>query len=150
MKPIVQSSFLFLMLFVTHTAHGQGPVIWNFHSAPVVANETTLRIKATIFPGWHLYSQRMKQGGPLPTRFTFDDGSDYIPFGVTEESGPVTVFYDDTYEMEVAWYTGTANFSQQFRLRKPNVTITGKIEYMTCNDHVCLPGEQKFRLATSP
>ena len=147
MKTILVMPVFLLMLLLARSGYGQGPVVWTFRTTPVVGNETTLLVRATMAPGWHLYSQRMPKGGPIPTRFMFDSEGDYIPVGVTEEKGPATVFYDHTYEMEVTWYTGSANFSQRFRLHDPDVTIKGEVEYMACNEHICFPGAHVFSVA---
>lgn len=146
MKTILVISVCLLVSLLAHRGYGQEPVMWTFRTTPVTGNETTLLVKATIAPGWHLYSQRMPKGGPIPTRFKFDSEGEYIPVGVTEERGPATVFYDHTYEMQVIWYTGSANFSQRFRLHDPDVTIEGEVEYMACNEHVCFPGAHVFSI----
>ena len=150
MKSIISIPVRFLILFAAHTGYAQEPVIWHFAAAPVTGNETTLLITADLASGWHLYSQRIAEGGPIPTRFRFDGGDDCIPAGITHESGAASVFYDDTYEMEITWYSGKVKFSQRLNLSRPEVTIKGKVEYMTCNNDVCVPGEQEFSVDASP
>ena len=54
-------------------------------------------MNATIDKGWHLYSQYINMGGPLPTVFTFEPSSNYELDGKTSESKPID-YYDDTYD----------------------------------------------------
>jgi hypothetical protein len=47
------------------------PVTWSYAAKKTSKNEATVFLKATIQPGWHIYSQYLKEGGPIPTSFTF-------------------------------------------------------------------------------
>lgn len=132
---------------------GQGPpspVAWRFRAAPLSGHETTLVITANVAPGWHLYSQNMTEGGPMPTRFTFEPGYAYMLVGTTEEKGNAATFYDNTFEMNITWFSGSVEFSQRVTLNAPVTAIKGKVEYMTCNNELCVPSEQAFSIKISP
>lgn len=117
------------------------PVKWQFSALPVNSSEATVYFTATLEEGWHLYSQFIEEGGPLPTTFTFAPGNNYTVIGnVKEESLPVKS-YDETFMMDIAWYTGTAVFSQHVKLASPRATIQGTITFMACKDDLCLPPE---------
>jgi DsbC/DsbD-like thiol-disulfide interchange protein len=149
MKSVIIPLYV-LIICLAPACYGQQPVVWQFEAGTLKGDEATLFISADLAPGWHLYSQRIKKGGPIPTRFTFDSEPDYAPAGVTEESGTADVFFDDIYDMEIIWYTGEVQFSQRFKVRRPDVTIQGKVEYMTCNNQICIPGVQKFSVGIYP
>jgi thiol:disulfide interchange protein DsbD len=123
-------------------------VQWQFKTNFVTKDEVMLVITAALYPGWHLYSQDTKEGGPMPTRFTFDQTNDFLLLGRTQEKGKSFRYHDEVYEMEITWYSGTVTFSQRIKILRPS-TISGSIEYMTCNDHTCIPGKQKFSFANS-
>lgn len=144
------SGFLSILCFQYCSGQGGAPVIWNFDAAPLVEDQTTLSFSATLAPGWHLYSQHIKEGGPIPTRFRFQPGGDYILTGTTEEKGNAEAFYDDTFEMEIIWYSGNITFLQSIRLLKPVTLIKGTVEYMTCNAEICIPAEREFSIEVSP
>lgn len=124
-------------------------MIWDFDAGPVVENQTTLSFSARLAPGWHLYSQRIKEGGPIPTRFIFQPDDGYVLSGVTKERGKAEKFNDDTYEMEIIWYTGAVTFFQDIRVLQPGI-IKGMVEYMTCNQETCIPAEREFSIEVSP
>jgi DsbC/DsbD-like thiol-disulfide interchange protein len=123
-------------------------VQWQFKAHFVTRDEVMLVITATVHPGWHLYSQDIKEGGPMPTRFTFDQTTDFLLLGETQEKGKSFSYHDEAYEMEITWYSGTVTFSQKIKILRPS-TFSGSVEYMTCNDHTCIPGKQKFSFANS-
>lgn len=127
-------------------AQGSTPVNWNFKIEQLPQHEIVLNITASIAPGWHLYSQHLKEGGPQPTRFSFHQSDGYIVMGQAEEKGKQTTFYDDIYEMEITWYSETASFLQKFRLNEPVTTIIGEVEYMTCNNQICVPDKKEFEI----
>lgn len=125
---------------------GSAPLHWNFKVEGLSDYEIVLAITAKIAPGWHLYSQHLKEGGPQPTRLRFHQNDAYIAMGQPEETGKRTTFYDDIYEMEITWYSETASFLQKFRLNEPITTIIGVVEYMTCNNQVCVPQKKEFEI----
>ena len=147
---LLRGPFLILSL---NSAFGQGihPVRWHFQSDPAALNqEIILTLTAHIAPGWHLYSQFMEEGGPMPTRFSFERSDDYVLLGKTEEDGNPVKFHDDTYEMDITWYTTGVSFVQRIRLVQPVTAINGVIDYMVCNDHICVPHKQDFSIAILP
>jgi DsbC/DsbD-like thiol-disulfide interchange protein len=134
---------------ISFPSAGQGyaPVKWTFGSATDNHNETLLTIKAEIKPGWHLYSQGIKEGGPIPTRFTFEPDDHYVLAGSTVEKGQALKFFDETYEMEITWFTGEVIFLQKIKTNPSLATVRGKVEYMTCNNEICIPDELEFKIA---
>jgi DsbC/DsbD-like thiol-disulfide interchange protein len=151
MKPF--SSVLcgaFLILSMPGFGQGIQPVRWHFQWEPAPNQEITLILTANVAPGWHVYSQFMEEGGPMPTRFSFDRSDDYIPSGKIEEKGNPVKFHDDSYEMEIIWYTGEVSFLQRIRLSQPEAKVNGVVEYMACNDHICVPRKQDFNFIILP
>ena len=152
MKPfsrVLCGAFLILSLKL---GFGQGtqPVRWHFQSEPAANQEISLTLTASVAPGWHMYSQFMEEGGPMPTRLSFDRSDDFILAGKTEEKGYPVKFHDDTYEMEITWYAGEVSFLQRIRLIQPVAAVNGTVEYMACNDHICVPRKQDFSIVILP
>lgn len=125
------------------------PVSWRFSATPGNAHDAVVHITAHLAPGWHVYSQAIGGGGPVPTRFSFDRGA-YALTGPTREEGNAKTYYDEVYEMEITWYTGVVHFEQDILLEHPAATLTGRVEYMVCNNEVCVPGEKAFSVKISP
>ncbi len=73
------------MPFVVH-AQIYNPVTWSSSAESLGNNEYNVIIKAEIEDGWHLYSQNIPDGGPVPTTFTFEENSGFQLVGKVNES----------------------------------------------------------------
>ena len=68
------------------------PVKWSTSVEKISDIEYNLIATATIESGWHLYSQVVPEGGPIPTLFTYDDSSGKVrTMGNTSEEEGHTV-----------------------------------------------------------
>ena len=126
------------------------PVKWSYSSEKINDKEFDLIITAKIDKGWHLYSQFIEEGGPIPTSFKFSPSTAYKFIGkVTESPKPVTAF-DKNFNMQIAWHKDQAVFKQRISLNKPVTTILGVLEFMVCDDQRCLPpAEVEFQIPLS-
>jgi DsbC/DsbD-like thiol-disulfide interchange protein len=123
-------------------AHAQilTPVKWSYAAKKTGNTEAVVFIKATIDAGWHIYSQNVKDGGPIKTAFTFPESKQYSLIGKTTEPVPVTKF-EKAFGMNVSYFEHSVIFQQKIKLKAAQATVKGKLEYMTCNDQKCLPPE---------
>jgi thiol:disulfide interchange protein DsbD len=85
-----------------------------------------------------VYSQFVKDGGPVKTTITFSPSKDYTLIGKTMEPKPITRM-EKVFNMEVGFFENVVIFQQKIKLKAGQVTVNGKLEYMTCNDQKCLP-----------
>ena len=119
----------------------EAPVKWSYAAKRLNKNEAVILLRATIQDGWHIYSQNVKDGGPIKTSFTFKPSKEYILVGKTAEPTPVSK-YEDAFKMNVSYFEKTVTFQQKIKLKSDKATaIKGQLEYMTCNDKKCLPPE---------
>lgn len=125
-------------------SQGTSTVRWQFSAQRVSPHEDLLILKASVMPGWHLYSQHLPEGGPAPTRIYFDVAEGYQLKDSTVEEGEAVTFYDRTYDMEITWYAGSVSFMQRVLVDHRPLMVRGRIEYMTCNTHVCQLFRQPF------
>lgn len=126
-------------------AQKREPVSWT-HSVEHNADHSfSIIFQASITQGWHIYSQYLPAGGPMPTRFTFNDDKSFLLTGTTTEHGNRVLVYDDLYEMDISHFEGVAQFKQIFRRaeEKP-VVVHARVEYMACSDSMCIPEKQVF------
>ncbi|HAQ65819.1 MAG TPA: disulfide bond formation protein DsbD [Bacteroidales bacterium] len=125
------------------------PVKWSFSVKDETTEEATLVLSASIEKHWHLYSQFIKDGGPIPTSFVIKESDDYKAIGKVKEPKPIQM-YDKNFEMDLLYFDGKVNFTQKIKkLTDQPFTITGRLEFMTCDDEKCLPPseiEYEFRL----
>ncbi len=152
MKSQIKSLLCFIVwlvvsvpVFFSAPAHAQirNPVKWSFAAAPSSTDSAAiLMLTATVEEGWHIYSQFMESGGPLPTTFTFIPGKDYSLVGKVKEEGSLVKAYDETFMMNVLWFANSVTFIQRVKLNVPATEIKGEVEFMVCNDHQCLPPDE--------
>lgn len=116
------------------------PVHWAYAAKKTSPTEATVLIRATIDEGWHIYSQTVKEGGPVKTSFTFPASKEYTLVGKTVEPKPITK-YEKSFGINVSYFETSVTFQQKIKLKAGKATIKGKLEYMTCNDQKCLPPE---------
>jgi len=141
MKKVFTIAVILLMAAALQTkAQILTPVHWSYAAKKINATEAVVFMKANIDDGWHLYSQTVKEGGPVKTTITFPPSTLYSLIGKTTEPTPVTR-YEKVFSMDVSYFEHEAIFQQKVKLKAGQVTVKGTLEYMTCNDHQCLPPE---------
>ena len=128
------------VLFIGRSAFAQieSHVRWAYAFKKLNNTEGMVLLRATVDEGWHIYSLNVKEGGPIKTSFTFAPSKDFTLVGKTLEPKPITTF-EKNFGMNVGYFENTVTFQQRVRLKGKHATIKGTREYMTCNDHKCLP-----------
>lgn len=144
-------SLLLLILFIGISSFAQihNPVKWNFKTEKVNDSEYKLIYEAKIDKGWHLYSQYIEEGGPIPTGFYLDQSADYEVVGKITESPDPHEEFDESFQMNLKYFGKEATFTQTIKLKTQNsFIIKGYLEYMVCDDEKCLPpAEVDFEFA---
>ncbi|MEG1910619.1 MAG: disulfide bond formation protein DsbD, partial [Bacteroidales bacterium] len=79
--------FLWLLpvLFCVSAMAQQNPVKWGYTVKPISETEAELVFSATTSGAYHLYSQFMEEGGPMPTIFHFPKSKDFKLIGKASE-----------------------------------------------------------------
>ncbi|WP_418603524.1 protein-disulfide reductase DsbD domain-containing protein [Hwangdonia sp.] len=140
MKKII----LILLLSLSFSGFSQihDPVKWTTSVQKISDTEYDLIATATIQDQWHLYSQTVPDGGPIPTTFTFKSSKDYLKKGNTKEANGHTV-NDKVFEMEIKYFDKKAEFKQRIKLKtKETFEVDATVEFMVCNDTNCLPPKE--------
>lgn len=142
-KMIRASFLLFLfLLFQGNVGFSQvyNPVKWEASVEKVSDTEYNLISKATIEKGWHLYSQNVPEGGPVPTTFTYGEENDNN-FSIIETTteGEGHVIDDPIFNMKIKFFSDTATFKQLVKVSNTTSTINATVEFMVCDDTKCLP-----------
>lgn len=127
-------------LLFTLSASSQliNPIKWSYAAKRTSATSATIFIKATMEEGWHIYSQKATEGGPVKTTFTFAPGQMFQLEGHVAEPTPVTKF-EKAFDMNVSYFEKEVIFQQKVKLNSGKTTIKGAVEYMVCSDRQCLP-----------
>ncbi len=132
---------LLLALFSLTIGNSQilNPVKWDTSVEKISDTEYKLISKASIESGWHLYSQKVPEGGPIATSFTYKSNGNYLKKGNTKEEKGHTV-NDPIFEMEIKYFEREASFTQVIKLKnKEAFKIEATVEFMVCDDSRCLP-----------
>ena len=129
------------LVFAVYNVQAQilEPVKWSFSSKKVSDKEANLIITAKINAGWHVYSQFIEEGGPIPTSFKFTPSGDYRLSGKVAEFPKAVSAFDKNFDMQIAWHEKEVIFTQKVTLNKSKTTVSGVLEFMVCNDEKCLP-----------
>ncbi|MDB5157296.1 MAG: sugar transporter [Mucilaginibacter sp.] len=138
MKKLFLATVTLILFAIQTKAQILTPVTWSYAAKKTSATEAVVFIKAAIDEGWHVYSQFVKDGGPVKTTITFNPSKTYVLVGATIEPKPITRM-EKVFNMEVGFFEHSVIFQQKIKLKAKQTTITGKLEYMTCNDQKCLP-----------
>lgn len=146
MKAILR--LLFAFFFTISVFSGQAqilvPVKWEYKTKVTGSNTAELQFIARIDQGWHLYSQNLPDGGPMPTEFRFEkvDGIELV--GKAIEPTPQEVF-DEMFQMKVKYFDKLVTFTQKIKITGTQpVKVSGTVNYQACNDETCIPGESEF------
>ncbi|CAM4057947.1 Disulphide bond corrector protein DsbC [Pedobacter westerhofensis] len=140
MKKLTFLSFTILLFSMTAFSQILKPVTWSYAAKRTSATTATIYLKATIDQGWHLYSQYVKDGGPVKTSFTFPASKEYSLIGKTIEPKPISKF-EPTFNMNVGFYENSVIFQQKIKLTSKSTAVKGTVQFMVCDDKQCLPPE---------
>ncbi|WP_066219581.1 protein-disulfide reductase DsbD family protein [Formosa haliotis] len=115
------------------------PVKWSTSVEKISDTEYNLISTAHIDAGWHLYSQTVPDGGPIPTTFIYDNSEENFTINGNTKEGEGHTVQDPVFEMEIKFFEGEATFVQNINLSQATATINGIVEFMVCDDTRCLP-----------
>lgn len=144
---LILTTMMLLASSLIASAQLEQPVTWSYAAKKINQKEAILYIRASIEPGWHLYSQKIKPGGPVATTFSFAPSKSYVRMGAVVEPKAIEK-EEKVFNMTVSYFENSAIFQQKIKLSgKMPFTIKGKLEYMVCNDSQCLPpAEVEFNI----
>jgi thiol:disulfide interchange protein DsbD len=133
---------LFVFSFSLATAgFAQTNVVdWKFESKKLSDKKYEVKLIAVVAHPWHIYSTTTPDGGPLPTKITFTKNPLAVMEGKLKEVGKLETKFEDVFDVDTKFFNDKVEFVQVVSL-KANVktSLTGSVEFMTCNDKECLP-----------
>lgn len=134
---------LFGLIVTTTTmaiAQSSKQVSWTYTTKKIADKTYEVHMTATIGGDFHMYAQNVGGDGPIPTSFTFTKSPLFTLEGPVKESGKMVKKFESAWNHDVNYYEKTVDFVQIVKL-KTNVktALAGKVEFMVCNDHECLP-----------
>ena len=145
MKKLIFKYLIGIFILNTAASFSQilDPVGWNFEHKKLSDTEIELTFTADIEDRWHLYSQDLPEGGPIPTSFTIEKSADFELIGEVNEVTEPEVKYDQSFQMRLKLFSHKAVFKQKIKLlSEGTVIIKGFVEFMSCDDKRCLPPKE--------
>jgi len=138
--------FCTVLAAVCLAAAPPNPVAWKLSDAPAkpvkAGARFTVKLTAAIQPGWHIYSLKPLEDGPVPTRIWLAQGQPFQLAGPIKGDEPQTR-QDPTLHMDVELYEGSAAFSLPLKVAPgtaqgaQNLVVNAQTQ--SCNNSMCLP-----------
>ncbi len=115
------------------------PVKWSISIKDKTDDAMTLVFDAMIDETWHVYSSTSPPDGPIPTTIYFDtiDGLD-LSIPLVESGAKVFDDYEPLFEMKLKYFEQSASFEKRIKVSADIEKVTGRLEFMTCDDKQCL------------
>ena len=102
-------------------------------------------LKAQLQKPWHIYSQKMHSGGPIPSAIHFDKNSYTTLLGPTIENGKLLSKYESVFNINVKYYEDSVIFKQRLKVSSNSqMRVSGKVDFMICSQKQCLPPREFF------
>ena len=132
--------FLYAGIFTfLNVSSQEAPIIWKASYMPISATEGEIVVQADIKKGWHTYSQQPNNAVPIPTLFSYKESKDYQLNGKTVENNAHEEF-DKALGEKLLVFVDKAEFKQKVKLNtKRPQTIFFKVEFISCDNKMCLP-----------
>lgn len=143
--------FAFLLTFllgvVSVFAQVENPASWSFSQKSLGNNEYELVFKATLEPGWHVYSMYTPEGGPMATTLTLEEaGKGVSLLGKATENEPKKE-QDDIFGVEVWSFENEYIITQKVKVTDAALaSLKGSIEYQVCREGQCVMFDESFAI----
>ncbi|HMZ46045.1 MAG TPA: protein-disulfide reductase DsbD family protein [Chitinophagaceae bacterium] len=133
-----------IFTFSVQAQKAKNPVSFSYKAVKKTDGTVDIIALATIEKGWHIYSQNTDKGGPVPTNIAFKLNPLAKKTGKVLEKGKVEKTFDKTFGVNVMYYSNQVQFIQNFKIKNGiKTSIYGTVEYMVCDDEMCLPPKKE-------
>ena len=116
----------------------QDGVSWSFRLVNDNTLNPVLEATAKIESGYHIFSLDNPAGGSNPLEFHFDLKGCKLD-GKSTANKPYIKEYDEIFEVDQHFYTGSVTFTQRLKAVDPSYSVTWEIKGQSCNDTGCMP-----------
>ncbi len=121
-------------------AQSSKQVTWTYAAKKIADKTYEIHMTAVIGGDYHMYAQNAGGDGPIPTSFTFTKSPLLTLDGAVKENGKMVKKFESAWNHDVQYFERTVDFVQVVKLKSNIKTaLAGKVEFMVCNDHECLP-----------
>ncbi len=124
------------------------PIQWSATTTMDSDTEGHITLSATVEEGWHLYALNLPQGGPNPTKITFETTPGIKLEGELTPSVPAKINVDMIFHLELGWWESDVNFVQKFKIVDgASNKIYTTVSFQACSGSSCIsPSREVFEL----
>lgn len=119
------------------------PVKWKIDLEKMGDSIGYIVLKATIEDGWHLYSNDLPEGGPIPTTVEWENLYNVKVVGNLEVSPKPHEEISQIFMLKLGFWNKRAVLKQKVEFNGEDYKIEGYVTYMACNDGTCQPPQKE-------
>ncbi len=103
-------------------------------------DEATIIANVAVAAGWHINASKLPKGSfGIPTTFKINAGKGFSMVGGIIEPKAIEK-YDEIADEHLAYHEGKFQLKRKIKINsKEDITLTGEVNFQTCNDVKCLP-----------
>jgi hypothetical protein len=135
---------------LTSPGESRAPVVWNAAAHPTAAAAgaaISVRLSATVAPGWRVYAATQTGPGPEPLAVTIPRHPIFAMAGAVKSSAPLVKF-DPNFGADVASHEDRADFDLPVSIASSAArglhALVVEARYQTCNAVICLPPQTEL------
>ncbi len=129
------SSLLVLSLLVALSCVAE-QVTWSYKVLGDNTPTPSIQITAAVEPGFHLYAPNTPDGGGQPLEFHFDVKGCTLD-GTPKANKAYTKEYNDVFEVDEYFYTGTVTFTQKLKAAADKWEVKAEVKGQVCDEQGC-------------
>ena len=136
---------LAILVYGGISVFAQNPTKWKLESDTKAQSvkggqEFEAKLKAEVEPGWHLYSLKQPENGPIATTVKLPDQTDFAITSDVTTPKPITE-YDPNFEIDTSYFKDSAEFTVPLKATKESAAsdLEVDVRFQLCNDRLCLP-----------
>lgn len=129
------SSLLVLSLLVVLSCVAE-QVTWSYKILGDNTPTPSIQITAAVEPGFHLYAPNTPDGGGQPLEFHFDVKGCTLD-GTPKANKAYTKEYNDVFEVDEYFYTGTVTFTQKLKAAADKWEVKAEVKGQVCDEQGC-------------
>lgn len=133
---IKRISIILVLSLLTALSCVAEQVTWSYKILGDDTPTPSIQITAAVEPGFHLYAPNTPDGGGQPLEFHFDvkgctlDGAPKVNKAYTKE-------YNDVFEVDEYFYTGTVTFTQKLKAAADKWEVKAEVKGQVCDEQGC-------------
>lgn len=111
-------------------------VTWSYKILGDNTPTPSIQITAAVEPGFHLYAPNTPDGGGQPLEFHFDVKGCTLD-GTPKANKAYTKEYNDVFEVDEYFYTGTVSFTQKLKAAADKWEVKAEVKGQVCDEQGC-------------